>query len=737
MRHITIREGKTPLFLLEQDIPKKVEAVTIPDNINHIFITDVSGSMHSLLPKLADDMSSHVRKLQKGDTLSFAWFSGEGDYRYVIKGYKVTEDKDFDKLEKIFKDNLKSRGTTCFSEVLDETESVVSDLIALNPMFAMTFFSDGCPVVNNYKKEIENIYKAIDKLQGKVASSMLVGYGQYYNKELMADMAERLGGSLLHSSDLHTFSSAFSLFLDTSRDSSPKTKVKIEADLNEEDTIFGINDLQVNLYKADAAGTVLVTPSKKNKSCVYVLTNKLPKGSKEVELTDATVQGKGTKTESIIKGAYAAAFVLTQKVKVDQALEILGKLGDVALIEKLTNSYTNAEYGIAEAEITKCLTSKNRLLKGRDTKFLPPANAFCLLNALEVLMADQDAYFYPYNKEFSYKKIGVSSTTKEGFPEFTAQHDVRCPLNKLTWNDTKLNLSVLARIDGTIEFQPKPLDQDDYDKFGFSKKYPTYVWRNYTIVKDGFLNVQKLPVSMSVDTFSKLKFNDVIDSTEIWEKDKIVTLNLSAVPIINKVIAEGKTSATDLCKKAFKEITLEGEIKALKYCKDKLEEKKTVIASTVFTEAQTRFLENNGVTKNGFNPPSIKSDATDFYMAKEFKIQIKGLSSLPKVEDVIKKISDNKDLTPSQELVAKGLRIFWDSNAHKKEKENMQLVWLNNTIMDKQKELVTIRQEIQKTKFSVLLAKQWFQEFTSREENELTIDDKMYTIVLKETKVEI
>ena len=730
MRHITIREGKTPLFLLEQDIPKKVEAVTVPDNINHIFITDVSGSMHSLLPKLADDMSNHVRKLQKGDTLSFAWFSGEDDYRYVIKGYKVTEDSDFDKLGKIFKDNLKSRGTTCFSEVLGETESVVADLVALNPIFALTFFSDGYPVVSNYSKEIAAINKAIDKLQGKVASSMLVGYGDYYNKELMANMAERIGGSLLHSSDLHTFSSAFSMFLDNSRDSSLKTKVKLEADLTENSIVFGVSKQQINLYKANPDGTVFITPSKKGKDCVYMLTSILPKISKEVELTDATVQGKGTKTESIVKGAYAAAYVLTQKVKVDQALEILGKLGDVALIEKLTNSYTNAEYGITEAEITKCLTATNRLQKGRNIAFLPPADAFCLLNILEVLMADQDAYFYPYNNEFSYKKIGVSSKTKDGFPEFTANKDARCPLNKLTWNDTKLNLSVLAKIDGTIKFT------EGFEKFGFSQEYPTYIWRNYTVVKDGFLNVQKLPVSMSKETFDILQTNNVIGTTEIWEKDKITILNLSTIPVINKSIAEGKTSAADLCKKAFKEIALEGEIKALKYCKDKLD-KKSIVASTIFTEAQIKFLEGNGITKNGFNPPSIKTDATDFYMAKEFKIQIKGLSSLPKVEDVIKKISDNKDLTLSQELVANGLRVFWNSDAHKKEKENIQLVWLNNAIEDKQKELIAVRQEIQKTKFSVLLAKKWFEEFTNREENELTVDDKMYTIVLKETKIEI
>ena len=46
----------------------------------------------------------------------------------------------------------------------------------------------GCVLINGniiaeVAREIENIYSAVEKLEGKISSSCMIGYGNYYNKK--------------------------------------------------------------------------------------------------------------------------------------------------------------------------------------------------------------------------------------------------------------------------------------------------------------------------------------------------------------------------------------------------------------------------------------------------------------------------------------------------------------------------------------------------------------------------
>jgi hypothetical protein len=298
-----------------------------------------------------------------------------------------------------------------------------------------------------------------------------------------------------------------------------------------------------------------------------------------------------------------------------------------------------------------------------------------------------------------------------------------------------LNLSLRAKIDGTV-----PLSEDA-KKLGFTKEYPTYIYRNYTIVKDGFLNVTRLPVSLSQKSFETLQQNGVIEQGEVWKKDRIIVLKLDAVPVINRAIAEGRTSAQDLLKKAVEEVKYEGEIKALKYLRDQLKQTTPMTQKSNLTDEQIEFLERHGIGKNGFNPPKTELDATDFYMAKEFEIKIKGLSSLPKVTDVTKLTGDDgkvtpKKLTPGQQLVYNGLKSYWDSGVTA-DSPKMQLHWLEGAIASTQSKLAKTRRYIQETKFAILLGKKWFDEFTSREENTLEVDGYNCSVSVREVKVDL
>lgn len=724
MRYLKVKDN---LYLYEQVVPQQ-EKGTKKETLNHIWIYDRSGSMYNLLSDLANDLIERAQTIPPGDTITLGWFSSEGDFRFMLKGFKISEERDYKAVTDIINANKTTLGCTCFSDILLDTENVINDLAAISPNFALCFFTDGYPVVSNYKKELANIQKAISNIEASLSSVMLVGYGDYYNKELMSDMAERFGGMLVHSRDLKAFNVSMDSFLVDARERDLKQIIDLACP-SSLGVIFSVNGSSINLYQPNDSHQIRYSPTKGSDNRIYILTENFLKESTEVVFTDDTVKGNNDQVEPFVKAAYAASVILTQKTKTDAALDVLAALGDKAFINEVNNAFTNAEYGKAEASIQSAITSaEERFKQGRDTKYLPAADAFCLLDLLELLMADENAYFYPYHEDFNYKRIGIPTKNKEGYPKFVAEGVIKCPLEGLTWNSTKLNLSIRAKINGTVELK------EGYQEHGFEPIFKTWIYRNYSLVRDGFLNILALPVSISATSFSKLQQEGVIAAGEKWSnEDQVYTLKLDAIPIMNRSIAQGKTSATDICRKSYQELELEAKIKVLNFLKNELDPEGTKLQKTVYTPEQEAFLETNGIGRNGYAPPVEKQEATDKYFAKEFEIKIAKHSSLPKVDEIRTKMKDGKPINPPGMLIKKGLELYQDNAANLPEAE--QLKWLDETVVKLKIELIKIRNDMQKTKFAIMLGKKWFDEFTSRENNTLTIDGIEYSITVREVEV--
>ena len=705
-RHLKV---SPKLFLIEQTIPVK-QSKKSQDAINHIWIYDRSGSMASVLKGLAKDLIKRARSIPKGDTITLGWFSSEGEFNFMLKGFKISDNSDYSVLERTILNNSSPIGCTCFSEILADTKTVVKDLSNITDKFALCFFTDGYPVVSNYPKEIKSIYSAIDDIKGSITASLMVGYGNYYNKELMSSMAERIGGSLCHSESLPQFSISLDSFVSGSRG---QNRMEVEIDVDNPLAAFTLSGDQINVYATDKAKIGIAVPNK-DEAKIYYLSTTFANGSVEEKLNDSNVKSD----DSLVRGAYAAAYVLTQRAKTDLALEVLASLGDVELIEVVNNAFTNSEYGNAENRIQQAINEpKKRFAKGRNTKYLPSADAFCLLDLLDILMADNEAYFYPCDDRFDYKKITTGSKTVGSYPDFKADKSAKCAFNKLNWNDSKLNLSILAKIEGTIQLK------DGHKKYGFIKEYPTSVWRNYTLVKDGFLNVKELPISTSKETMNKLQTLGLISEGG----SSVYMVDFTKIPIINRVIADGKTSATELCKKVWEETELEAGLKVYKHFLKKFDLGGN---DGMFSDEAIAFLEGNGIRKDGsFSPPSEKVPSIDYYMAKEFEIKIKGYSSLPKVDDVISKLASGKDLTGPAKLMKVAVE-YCDNSGNSKSN-------IENGVKSLTAKLNKVRSDIQKTKFAIILAKKWFDEFTSRENNVLKVDGNEFTISVREVKVEI
>ena len=102
-------------------------------------------------------------------------------------------------------------GCTCFSEPLQEVGVVIEDLKALCPNFSVNLFTDGCPVVPwSYKEEVDRIHKAIDAWKNEIIALNTIGYGNYYDAELLKAMAAKsVFGQFVHNSKISDLSDIF------------------------------------------------------------------------------------------------------------------------------------------------------------------------------------------------------------------------------------------------------------------------------------------------------------------------------------------------------------------------------------------------------------------------------------------------------------------------------------------------------------------------------------------------
>jgi hypothetical protein len=305
------------------------------------------------------------------------------------------------------------------------------------------------------------------------------------------------------------------------------------------------------------------------------------------------------------------------------------------------------------------------------------------------------------HSDFQYKSIGVGATQKEGYPIFKKNTDVIVPIQSLVWNDSRLNLSFSAKIEGTVDLGP--------NKFGFVEtNYPTYIYRTYTLIKDGNRNVVKLPVLFKdSDTLKKYEAKGL----EIFHAGgDIYTITTGDLPVLNRSKVQDNFKAIDLAIGAIDELELEAKFKALKHRIDSegIKEK----GSSITTE-QIEFLKSRGIVAGVFSPPRDEHEAKDSYTAPVFEIKIKSFSSLPSINAVNNKIASKKALTPSEALLHKAMGFAESVRDAKSEFEHVK------------KSLWSIRHCIHKTKFAFLLSKKSFVDLKGREG---TIEHNGYTV---------
>ena len=87
-------------------------------------------------------------------------------------------------------------------------------------------------------------------------------------------------------------------------------------------------------------------------------------------------------------------------------------------------------------------------------------------------------------------------------------------------------------------------------------------------------------------------------------------------------------------------------------------------------------------------------------------------------------------------MIQLGIELF-ETSPVAASSDKVKLAWVQDTMLGVKSELLTTRFDIQKTKFAILLGKQWFDEFDSREDCKLDIDGKTVSFEITEKRIEI
>jgi len=741
-KHVKIDEN---YFLTTQEINSEV-TVEVAKKTNHVFVVDVSGSMYYDLPKIRTQLKNRLSNVMKeGDTISIVWFSGNRDAGILKEEVEVKSLKTLTDLHDAIDKWLRPVGLTAFLKPLQLVKELIGRIQKNRPdsVFSMIFLTDGynndCPW--------NEVISALKSLENDIASSTFVEYGYYADSRRLTEMASVLGGEKISCDGFDEFEPVFDSKISSDIMGGKKTVVGI-TDSFLYDFAFSVGkDGSVLLYNIND-GEVLVSQNVK-------------------ELHFFSPVAVGTE-HAPTTSLYAAIYVLSDKLLNEDAEKIFYALGDNHYYGMLVNAFGKQKLNAFKTAIKECVADASKRFPAGQSTILPvPDDAYCLMNLIEDLGNTEGCLFYPNHEDFVYKRIGakrvargedLSAADKKRLAEAKNIEEITkiteelkeknvalkfensnpergYALTDLVWNSERANLSVRIVIDGEVTLPENKFNID---------KVSSYKYNTFTIVKDGIVNIKKLPVLFNHDLHNILVKNGVGFTMD----GETCVIDLTSIPLVNRGMVKA-ISANSLAKKEWELVKLQGDKKVYDYFRKELFPKTSKSFVEMLGQEAADWLKTVGITDyNGFAPLTDAAETTDFYMSVNLATKIKGLSALPKVVDVQKKLETGAPLKINEYVMADALTKYMaqlDSDIYKSLNEEQQKGVLKtyletkSDILNKQRRKVL--QEIAEIKFALILSKKWFTEFKSFDENvlNLTLDGQAltFTFDLNEKEVKV
>lgn len=702
--------------------PKSTKTkVEIRPSINHVICIDISGSMYEVLPKIRTQLKSRlVDIVGDNDTVSLVWFDDKCGF--VSKMVQISKANDVRELNKKIDEMLKCGGCTNFLDPVKLTNTLIDRMKSSKGLWDFFFMSDGGHNTGGSWTEVIN---ELTNLQGKISNATICEYGYWADSKRLTEMAEVLGGQKIFDKDFDEYQVDFEKVIKTG---STETVERVKFDIEDFkpsmklQLMFTVNkDLKsINVYNTDRLDSILIPENTEKIYYIEKSKSECVPNSDDIEIDNSAV--------------YAAVYLLAERLKYDLAEEILYGTKDKELIETYCNSFGKQKLEAFKSIVLSRVYGETTCTDYvKDNKYRPNPKKYCMLDFVDDLMSDESSLVHLTHPDFNYvlttaksvKKIELTeddrlklskSSTKlkadkvlkdaakyqveQSYSDVNAGYSV----NSLTWNNERANLSIMVRI-------PVELSVPKKENPSERMTVKSFITRNYTIIKDGILNVTEIPVTLNSTLKGKFKRMGMV------KKDygkNMVLLDISSLPIINKKRTE-TVYALDLSSKELELLKFRAINKYLGYLKKSVESTGVNISRD---DEETTYLKSLGITEKGYTPKSELDKSGDFYMASCLETKIEKFSNLPKIEDVLKKVSNNKSFTLSENYMytyMKYIDSILDSSTDY-ESTLSDLIEINKGNQRK------VMSEISKSKFVILVSRKWFADKSDYDDNSIDVN---------------
>lgn len=663
---------------------------------HHVFVVDVSGSMYRELEKMRLYLKNNLSTLvSESDIVSILYFSGKGDFGVVFEALSVNSAKTLSQAQEAIDRFLKVIGLTGFTEPLQLASDVVkrnSDGYVNN----LIFMSDGYDNVGSKK----TILDVCSQIGSDFDHLTFMEYGWYADRDMLISMAENAGGQHVFVKDHELYTTEF-----------------------ENAITNGVATTQQYDVSASVKNVVYLYDN-----AVYILTPidgsvRLPLYVCEVfEVEDHDIKPNMTGDE-----LYLAMYLAAKRGDSDRVWEVLKITGDVRLIKMYNNCFTKQEViDFLKVVNDAIFNSSLRCLEGSNPNMIPRDDAFTIIDLCELLISGEN-FLHTGSPEFKYNKIGRATTqvaiedeVGDTFtPKFVPEDvDGLVALNNIVMHESRPNISINTVQDGYVG-----IPSDLADEHGVPKKVKTHQYRNYTLVKDGIINLEYLPVVLDDETLKAFIDIAVVEGINYKVHPKNpnkLVIQLVGIPLINRNMIKG-VAAESHFNMVLDLNYIKARQKVLKYLRDiNFGVPNAVGLAAQHGKDAADWLSSIGIRDYGFSPKVEAVEATDFYLSRELVVKIKGLSSLPSVAAVVKKVNDGKKLNIADTFINMHLTevsseiagMTYDELAEYFNTQAFQAIsWVRN-MMGMLNRIV----------YGIIVGKKWFTDMPDTETGTLVID---------------
>jgi hypothetical protein len=688
------------LYLATVTLNNKKKVETTKSAMNHVFCCDISGSMYSSLPKMRTQLKNRISEIvAPEDTITIIVFSGRGECTTIKEMVKVNDPKALIELNSAIDRYMQCIGLTCFLDPVQYTNKLINEN---KGDFNWIFLSDG----GNNDAPWSDVLKELEVLSSRICGSTIIEYGYYADTAKLNEMTEVLGGTKIVAEDFDSYVPVIEGALQG------KAEERVQIDVSGLKPTMRYTQFVYlkggRIYVVVANGITKISIPE-SVDTIYYLANKSV-GESMDKIDD-------------LAPAYAMAHTCASYLRYDVVEQILSFIGDKKFIEMYSSAYGKQKLFKFQNEILDAVFDESA--RGElTTGYKPNANRYSIIDLFNDLQQDETEVFVASPK-FVYNRIGAKAVNKVVLTEEQKESLVNAktakdvnkvksevdkaqpkmeminkgyPISNFVWNEDRANLSAQFLIDVNLEMPKNDYDIDCVDSF---------VFRNYTIIKDGILNVSSLPVRMTPETTAKIQKNCPGIMSE-RDNEGVVILDLTALPLVNKKQTQ-KVKVHEMTEKLLHLTTLKFKLKYLGYLKKKLQMTDDVTARprNNYSKEVMEWLASYGITEKGYQPKTELDKTGDFYMALTFKTDFKSFSSIPKIEDVEKKLNAGKSLTPS-ELFLRNIMLSIDATYLDGVKGLAYQKAVRSAFNQLSAEKTKLQQEIGSIKFAMILSRKWF-----------------------------